>query len=152
MDATDKKILALLQRDASQSVESIAEAVGMTATPCWRRIRKLEQDGVLKARVALVDPTALKLGLTAFVAVRTNQHTEAWLKKFVDGVRAMPEVVELHRLSGDIDYLLKVVCPDMARFDQVYKRLIRVADLSDVSSTFSMEALKVTTELPLEYA
>ncbi len=152
MDATDKKILQLLQRDAAQSVESIAAAVGITPTPCWRRIRRLEQDGVIRRRVAIVDPAALKLGLTAFVAVRTNQHNEVWLKKFVDGVQGMSEVIELHRLSGDVDYLLKVVCPDMASFDRVYKRLIKIAELSDVSSTFSMEALKVTTELPLEYA
>jgi Lrp/AsnC family transcriptional regulator len=151
MDSTDRKILQLLQRDASLSIEQIAEAVAISTTPCWRRIRRLETTGVIRARVALVEPKKVNLGLTAFVAVRTGQHNEAWLRKFVGGVREMPEVIELHRLSGEIDYLLKVVCPDMARFDEVYKRLIRVADLSDVSSTFSMEALKVSTELPLDY-
>ena len=151
MDAIDRKILELLQRDASRSVEEIAAAVGVSTTPCWRRIRKLESNGVIRRRVALLDPAAVKLGLTAFVAVRTSQHNEKWLRKFVGGVQDIPEVIELHRLSGEIDYLLKVVVPDMARFDQVYKRLIGIAELSDVSSTFSMEALKVTTELPLAY-
>ncbi|MCZ8130293.1 MAG: Lrp/AsnC family transcriptional regulator [Steroidobacteraceae bacterium] len=151
LDPVDRKILQLLQRDAALSIEEIAEAVSISTTPCWRRIRRLESIGVIRARVALVEPRKINLGLTAFVAVRTNHHNEAWLEKFVGGVRGMPEVVELHRLSGDIDYLLKVVCPDMQRFDEIYKRLIKVAELSDVSSTFSMEVLKSTTELPLDY-
>lgn len=152
MDSKDRRILEMLQRDATASIEAIAAHAGLSTTPCWRRIRRLEQRGVIRRRVALVDPKALNLGLTAFVAVRTNQHTEAWLRRFTEGVASIPEIIELHRLSGDIDYLLKVVVPDMERFDAVYKRLIRVAELSDVSSTFSMEALKQTTELPLDYA
>ncbi len=151
MDATDKAILRELQRDSTASVADLAKAAGLSPTPCWRRVKRLEETGVIRRRVALVDPAAVNLALTAFVAVRTSQHTEAWLKKFAEGVRAIPEVVELHRMSGDIDYLLKVVCPDMRTYDAVYKKLIKVADLTDVSSTFSMEALKYTTELPLDY-
>jgi Lrp/AsnC family transcriptional regulator len=152
MDATDKAILRELQRDASIPIADLARAVGLSQTPCWRRVKRLEETGVIRARVALVDPARVNLALTAFVAVRTSQHTEAWLRKFAEGVRSIPEVVELHRMSGDIDYLLKVVCPDMRTYDAVYKKLIKVAELTDVSSTFSMEALKYTTELPLDYA
>jgi Lrp/AsnC family transcriptional regulator len=152
MDTTDKAILRELQRDATISIGDLARAVGLSQTPCWRRVKRLEETGAIRRRVAIVDPAAVNLQLTAFVAVRTSQHTEAWLKRFADGVRAIPEVVELHRMSGDIDYLLKVVCPDMRTYDAVYKKLIRTAELTDVSSTFSMEALKYTTELPLDYA
>lgn len=152
MDKVDRQILTILQRDATVPVAELARQVGISQTPCWRRVKRLEEQGVLQRRVAIVDPAKLNLALTAFVAVRTSQHTEKWLKQFTAGVRDIPEVIELHRMSGEIDYLLKVVCPDMRRFDEVYKRLIRVAELSDVSSTFSMEALKYTTELPLDYA
>jgi Lrp/AsnC family transcriptional regulator len=152
MDKVDRQILTILQRDATVPVAELARQVGISQTPCWRRVKRLEEQGVLQRRVAIVDPAKLNLALTAFVAVRTSQHTETWLKQFTAGVRDIPEVIELHRMSGEIDYLLKVVCPDMRRFDEVYKRLIRVAELSDVSSTFSMEALKYTTELPLDYA
>lgn len=152
MDATDKAILRELQRDATISIGDLARTVGLSQTPCWRRVKRLEESGAISRRVAIVNPAKVNLALTAFVAVRTSQHTEAWLRKFADGVRAIPEVVELHRMSGDIDYLLKVVCPDMRAYDAVYKRLIRAAELTDVSSTFSMEALKYTTELPLDYA
>ncbi len=145
-------ILAQLQRDASTPVSDIAESVGLSQTPCWRRIKKLEEEGVVARRVALIDPDAAGLKLTAFVAVRAARHDEAWLSKFTAHVRAIPEIVELHRMSGDVDYLMKVVCPDMASFDRIYKRLISGAEFSDVSSTFSMETLKATTELPLDYA
>ena len=152
MDSIDKRILAQLQRDASTPVSEIAESAGLSQTPCWRRIKKMEEDGVIRRRVALVEGAAVNLNLTAFVAVKTAQHSEAWLKKFSDKVDRIPEVVEFHRMSGDVDYLMKVVCPDMASFDQVYKKLIAVAEFSDVRSTFSMEKLKYTTELPLDYA
>jgi len=151
MDRTDKAILAILQRDSSTPVSEIAESVGLSQTPCWRRIKKLEEDGVISRRVALAAPAALNLRLTAFVMVKTAQHNEAWLTKFAEAVRRIPEVVELHRMSGETDYLMKVHCPDMERFDRVYKKLISVADFSDVRSSFSMEVLKTTTELPLEY-
>ncbi|MEO1252017.1 MAG: Lrp/AsnC family transcriptional regulator [Pseudomonadota bacterium] len=152
MDATDKRILAKLQRDSAASVSEIAESAGLSQTPCWRRIKKLEEDGVIARRVALIDPESVGLNLTAFVAVKAARHDERWLKEFAAHVQAIPEVVELHRMSGDVDYLMKVVCPDMARFDRIYKRLISGAEFSDVSSTFSMERLKETTELPLDYA
>lgn len=151
MDLIDRRILAQLQRDSSTPVSEIAESVGLSQTPCWRRIKKLEEDGVIARRVALIDPVAANLRLTAFVAVRAARHNEAWLAQFAALIRAIPEVVELHRMSGDVDYLMKVVCPDMATFDQIYKRLISGAEFSDVSSTFSMERLKATTELPLDY-
>ncbi len=151
MDGIDKGILAHLQRDSATPIGEIAESVGLSPTPCWRRIRKMEDDGTIRRRVALADPAALNLKLTAFVAVKTAQHNEAWLAKFAENVRRIPEVIELHRMSGDVDYLMKVVCPDMARFDIVYKNLISIAEFSDVTSTFSMEQLKYTTELPLDY-
>lgn len=151
MDRIDKAILAHLQRDAATPVSEIAESVGLSQTPCWRRIKKLEDDGIIRRRVALVEMGAANLTLTAFVAVKAAQHTDAWLKDFAANIRKIPEVVELHRMSGEVDYLMKVVCPDMARFDAVYKKLISSASFSDVTSTFSMEQLKYTTELPLDY-
>jgi len=152
MDKIDREILGILQRDAATPVAEISEAVGLSQTPCWRRLKRLEETGVIRARVALVDAAAANLALTAFVAVKAAQHTETWLKKFAANINAIPEVVECHRMSGDIDYLMKVVCPDMARFDAIYKKLIAVAEFSDVRSTFSMEELKYTTEIPLNYA
>lgn len=151
MDSVDKAILARLQRNADTPVAEIAESVGLSPTPCWRRIKKLEESGVIRARVALADMAAMNLRLTAFVAVKTAQHNEAWLRSFAEKIRTIPEVVEVYRMSGEIDYLMKVVCPDMAQFDRIYKRLIAIADFSDIRSTFSMEELKYTTELPLDY-
>lgn len=152
MDPTDKAILAILQRDSATPVSEIAESVGLSATPCWRRIKKLEEEGVIRRRVALADPAALNLSLTAIISVKTAQHNEAWLKRFADAVQRIPEIVEVHRMSGEVDYMLKVVVPDMAHYDRVYKRLIATAEFSDFTSTFSMEVLKQTTELPLDYA
>ena len=131
---------------------TIAERVHLSATPCWRRIQKLRDAGVIRKQVALCDPAKLNLGVTVFVSVRTNQHTQAWLEKFAKGVKEIPEVVELYRMSGDVDYLLRVVVPDIAGYDSVYKKLIKVADLYDVSSSFAMEQMKYTTALPLTYA
>ena len=152
MDSIDKAILALLQRDSDTPVAEIAESVGLSPTPCWRRIKKLEEQGVIRRRVALTDMKAVGLNLTAFVAVKTAHHTESWLNDFAASISRIPEVVEVYRMSGEIDYLLKVVCPDMAEYDRIYKQLISVADFSDVRSTFAMEELKYTTELPLDYA
>lgn len=152
MEIQDRSILSRLQSDSSQSVNEIAEAVGLSATPCWRRIKRLEDAGVIKRRVALLDAGKLNLGLTAFVSVKVARHDEGWIKSFADKIAQMPEIIEAHRMSGEIDYLLKIVCPDMASFDAIYKRLIRVAEFSDVRSTFSMEEMKSTTALPLEYA
>jgi Lrp/AsnC family transcriptional regulator, cysteine-sensing transcriptional activator len=152
MDRTDKTILTILQRASSTPVSEIAESVGLSQTPCWRRIKKMEEEGLIQRRVVLADKQALNLSLTAFVFVKTAQHTDSWLKSFADMIRRIPEIVEVHRMSGEVDYLMKVVAPDMAEFDRVYKRLISSAVFSDVTSTFSMEELKFTTELPLDYA
>ncbi len=152
MDAIDRKILDLLQSDADLPLAAIAERVHLSATPCWRRIQKLREAGVIRKQVALCDAASLNVGVTVFVSIRTNQHTQAWLEKFARGVKEIPEVVELYRMSGDIDYLLRVVVPDIAGYDAVYKKLIKVADLHDVSSSFAMEQMKYTTALPLDYA
>jgi len=151
MDATDKKILRHLQKDASLSVGEIAEKVGLSTTPCWRRIQNLEKNGVIKGRVALLEDNALNLKTTVFVMVKTARHDLDWFKQFSEAVASIDEVVEFYRMSGDVDYLLKVVVPDIQAYDRVYKKLIQKVPLSDVSSTFAMEKLKCTTELPLEY-
>jgi len=152
LDKIDRKILALLQKDATTPVAEIGRKVGLSTTPCWRRIQKMEEDGVIKGRVAVLDPMKVNAGVTVFVSIRTSHHSDAWMKRFVQGTRDIPEIVEIYRMSGDIDYLLKIVVPDIAGYDRVYKRLIKAVDLQDVSSSFAMEALKSTTALPLDYA
>lgn len=152
MDSTDKKILDLLQHDASLALGQVAARVHLSTTACWKRIQKLEAAGVIGRRVALLDAARLNVGVTVFVAIKTSQHNAAWLEKFAKVVREIPEVVEFYRMSGDIDYLLRVVVPDIAGYDSVYRRLIRGTELFDVSSSFAMEQLKYTTALPLDYA
>ena len=152
MDDIDKQIVQLLQADASTSVRDIADIVGLTATPCWRRIQNLERSGVISGRVALVDPLAVNLSLTALVLIRTNEHNASWTARFLETVERFDEVIEAYRTSGELDYMLKVVVPDMAEFDQFYLRLIEYIDLYDVRSTFVMEEMKRTTALPLSYA
>jgi len=152
MDRLDRKILECLQDDSSQSVADIAEHIGLSTTPCWRRIQKLEKTGVIRKRVALLDRHQLNLGVDVFVAIRTNQHNARWFEDFSAAVDNFPEVVEFYRMSGDIDYLMRVVVEDIAAFDNFYKRLIERVELSDVSSSFAMEQLKYTTALPLEHA
>ena len=152
MDRYDTQILALLQEDATLSVGELAEKVGLTSTPCWRRVQKLEESGVIRKRVALLDPGKLNVGVTAFVTVKTSQHSAKWLDKFHALVASMPEVIEFYRIAGDTDYLLRVVVPDIATYDAVYKKLIQGAELADVSSRFAMEQIKYTTALPLDYA
>jgi Lrp/AsnC family transcriptional regulator len=147
----DQKILNLLQEDATLSVAEIGERVGLSTTPCWRRIQNLEKAGIIQGRVTLLDAEKLNVGVTVFVAIRTNQHSLDWLEKFAAAVSKLPEVVEFYRMSGDVDYLLRVVVPDIAGYDAVYKRLISAVDLSDVSSSFAMEKIKSTTALPLTY-
>lgn len=149
LDRIDRRILKLLQQDATRAVADIAETVGLSQTPCWKRIKRLEEAGVIQRRVALVDGTRVGLGVTVFVAVRTSTHTDEWLDRFARGVAALPEVVEFYRMSGDVDYMLKVVVRDIADYDRFYKSLIKVAPLSDVSSSFAMEQIKYTTELPI---
>ncbi len=152
MDEMDLKILALLQEDGGLSNTEIADRIGLSATPCWRRIRQLEEAGTIRRRVALLDREALNVGVTVFVNVRTNQHTPDWLTRFAAAVEKIPEVVEFYRMAGDVDYLLRIVVPDIAAYDGVYKRLIASIDLYDVSSSFAMEEIKYTTALPLAYA
>ena len=151
MDLIDQKILEELQRDATLSTQALAERVGLSSTPCWRRVQKLEESGAITKRVALCDPDQLNVGVTVFVAVRTNQHSQAWFERFRGMIDGIPEVVEFYRMSGEIDYLLRVVVPDIAAYDQVYKRLIEGVDLFDVSSSFAMERIKYTTALPVRY-
>ena len=152
MDKFDKRILACLQKDASLPLAEIAERVGLSSTPCWRRIQNLEKAGVIDGRVALLDPAKLNVGVTVFVALKTSEHSQDWLETFAGHVDLIHEVVEFYRMSGDVDYMLRVVVPDIAAYDEVYKRLIAVGGLSDVSSSFAMERIKYTTELPLDYA
>ncbi len=151
MDRIDLRILDLLQRDATLSTSDIAEAVGLSTTPCWRRIQNLEKEGVITRRVALLDRDHLNVCVDAFVAIRTDQHNKRWLDAFAKAVAAFPEVIELYRMSGEVDYLMRVVVPDLAAYDSFYLRLIREADLHDVSSSFAMERIKYTTALPLTY-
>lgn len=152
LDETDKKILVLIQEDATRATAEIAEAVGLSTTPCWRRIQKMEEAGVIRRRVALLDRAALNVGVTVFVAVRTNQHNAAWFERFAKAVADIPEIVEFYRMSGEIDYMLRVIVPDIAAFDEVYKTLISRIDLADVSSSFAMEEIKYTTAVPVHYA
>ncbi|NYT67342.1 Lrp/AsnC family transcriptional regulator [Pusillimonas noertemannii] len=151
MDKLDRLILEQLQADCSLPINDLAERVGLSPTACWRRVQKLEERGVIRARVALLDGVRLNVGVTVFVAVRTSRHDARWLEQFHAAVSTIPEVVELYRMSGDTDYLMRVVVPDVAAYDQVYKRLIRMAELADVSSSFAMEQIKYTTALPLDY-
>ena len=151
LDKKDKEILQLLQADASLSLAEVAARVNLTQTPCWRRIQKLQAEGVIRKQVVLCDANKLNLGLTTFVTIRTSQHNEQWMQRFVAGATSIAEIVEIYRLSGDADYLLKIVVPDISRYDSVYKRLIRAVDLLDVSSAFAMETIKCTTALPLDY-
>ncbi|TMA28682.1 MAG: Lrp/AsnC family transcriptional regulator [Deltaproteobacteria bacterium] len=149
IDSIDRRILEELQHDAARPIEQIASRVGLTQNPCWRRIKRLEAVGVIQRRVAIVDAARLGIGLTVFVSIRTDQHNERWLERFASGVHKIPEVVELYRMSGETDYLLKVLARDVADYDRIYKQLIRVAELHDVSSSFAMEQIKYTTEVPL---
>jgi Lrp/AsnC family transcriptional regulator len=149
MDAIDRKILATLQEDASLSVAEIGHRVGLSSTPCWKRIQKLEAEGVILRRVALVNQDRIGLGLTVFVSVETGDHSQEWLSRFADTVRAMPEVMEFHRMAGDVDYMLRVVVADMQSYDAFYKKLIASVPLKNVTSRFAMERIKSTTVLPI---
>ncbi|MCZ6813850.1 MAG: Lrp/AsnC family transcriptional regulator [Alphaproteobacteria bacterium] len=149
LDHIDRQILRELQKDSSRSTAEIADRVGLSMNACWRRIKQLQRQGIVRKQVTLLDPNALGLGLTAFVQVRTSQHTEEWFDQFAGSIRQIEEVVEFHRVSGDYDYLLKVIVSDIADYDRVYKRIIKAAPLQDVTSYFSMEKIKETTEIPI---
>lgn len=152
LDEMDLKILKLLQVDATRPVAEIGKEVGLSTTPCWRRIQKLEETGVIKSRVALLDPEKVNASVSVFVSIKTDQHSLAWLERFHAAVQDFPEVVEFYRMSGDVDYLLRVVVPDIAAYDTFYKKLISRIEISKVSSAFAMERIKYTTVLPLEFA
>ncbi|MGQ0429153.1 MAG: Lrp/AsnC family transcriptional regulator [Gammaproteobacteria bacterium] len=150
LDKLDRQILRLLQKDASIPIQQVADEVGLSVNPCWRRIRRLEADGVIQGRVALVDPGKVGLGLTVYVRVKTQEHSAAWARRLAEVIADMPEILECHRIGGDVDYLLKVVVPDMEGYDRTYKELIQLLpSLADVSALFSMERLKSTTGLPI---
>ncbi|MCC0040497.1 MAG: Lrp/AsnC family transcriptional regulator [Brucellaceae bacterium] len=151
MDRLDRKILRLLQEDATLAVADIAKKVGLSTTPCWRRIQKLEEEGVIRRRVALLDPVKINARVTVFVAIRTASHSNEWLRRFSEVVQEFPEVVEFYRMSGDVDYLLRVVVPDIAAYDAFYQKLIARIEIRDVSSSFAMEQIKYTTQMPLDY-
>jgi len=148
LDKHDKAILVLLQGNASLSVADLADAIGISKSACWRRIQKMETDGTIRDRVALVDPHKVNLSLTVYVSIRTNQHNDQWAAKFREVAQRVPGVLEAYRMSGDLDYLIKAVVPDMPGYDKLYQELIK-ADLFDVSSSFVMETIKQTTQLPL---
>jgi len=149
IDMIDRRILALLQEDATFPIAEIADRVGLSQTPCWKRMKRLQEIGAISKRVALIDRDIVELPLVVFVGVSTGNHNEAWLEAFAAGASALPEVVEFYRLSGEIDYLLKVIVKDIAAYDRFYKRLIATAPLTNVSSSFAMEQIKFTTSLPI---
>jgi len=152
LDEMDVKILNLLQQDCTRSVADIGKEVGLSTTPCWRRIQKLEETGVIQRRVAILDAPRVNAGVTVFVSIKTDQHSLAWLERFHGAVVDFPEVVEFYRMSGEVDYLLRVVVPDIAAYDAFYKKLIGRIEIYKVSSAFAMEQIKYTTALPLEFA
>jgi Lrp/AsnC family transcriptional regulator, cysteine-sensing transcriptional activator len=145
MDATDTKILMLLQEDASISIAELAQRINLSQTPCWKRVQRLEATGVIQKRVALIDPEKVGLGLTVFVSIETSDHSGQWLQRFAELVSLMPEVMEFYRMAGDVDYMLRVVVPDMAAYDGFYKRLIEAIPLKNVTSRFAMQRVKSTT-------
>lgn len=149
MDATDRKILAILQEDSSLPVAEVASRVNLSQTPCWRRIQRLEESGVIRRRVALVDPEAIGLGLSVFVEIETGDHSAEWLERFAREVEAMPEVMEVYRMAGDVDYLLRIAVANMAAYDNFYRRLVAMLPLKNVTSRFAMERVKYTTAYPV---
>lgn len=152
LDDLDRKILAELQINASDSLEKLGERIGLSRNACWNRVRRLEEAGILKGRVALVDPDKINLGLTVFIAVRTNEHDPDWLETFAREIRSIPEIQGAYRTSGELDYLIRARVPDVAAYDALYQRLIRRVRLADVSASFVMQEIKETTALPLNYA
>ena len=149
MNIKDLAILRWLQKDGSLSMDELADRVALSKTAVWRRVRRLDRDGIIEKRIALIDQKAVGFGVTVFALIRTNQHSDRWYEKFSAAVLSIPEILEVHRTSGDVDYVLRIVAKDMQDYDRVYRQLIKKCDFSDVSSTFVMESIKQTTELPL---
>ncbi|MFM0154100.1 Lrp/AsnC family transcriptional regulator [Paraburkholderia sediminicola] len=152
LDKIDRQLLAVLQEDGALSVADMAAQIPLSVTPCWRRLQRLEKEGYVRRRVALLDAKRLNLSVTVFIEIRISQHSPSWLEQFSTTINQIREVVEVYRLSGHADYLLKALVPDIATYDVVYKRLISNLDLLDVRSSFAMETMKWTTALPLDYA
>jgi Lrp/AsnC family transcriptional regulator len=152
MDKLDRKILELLQKDGTLNATEIAERVGLSKVPCWRRIQRMRETGVIRQTVALLDAEALNVGTTVFVMMKTANHSAAWFDRFQKAVREIPEITEIYRMSGDVDYLMRIVVPGIEAYDVVYKKLIASIDLLDVSASFALETIKSTTALPLHYA
>jgi Lrp/AsnC family transcriptional regulator len=152
LDRTDRRILAILQEDSSLAVAEVAERVGLSQTPCWRRIQRLRADGVIERTVSLINPETVGLGLTVFIQIEAVDHSPDWLNQFTAAVSSMPEVMEVHRMAGEIDYLLRVAVADMAAFDAFYRNLIKAIPLKNVSSHFAMERVKSTTAFALDTA
>ncbi|HAU68739.1 MAG TPA: transcriptional regulator [Gammaproteobacteria bacterium] len=151
MDTYDRLILKHLQHNADISVAELAEKINLTANPCWRRLQKLQEQGFIHKRVALLDKDKLNLGVTVFINIRTRHHSQAWFEQFKAAIDELPEIVEFYRMSGSIDYMLKAVVPSIKSYDDVYQKLIAKVELEDVSAFFAMEEVKHTTELPLQY-
>ena len=152
LDDIDRRLLVELQLDASDSLEKLGERVGLSRNACWNRVRRLEESGILKARVALVDPDKINLGLSVFIAVKTNEHDPEWAEAFARATRAIPEIQAVYRTSGELDYLIRARVPDVAAYDALYQNLIRRVRLTDVSASFVMQEIKETTALPLGHA
>lgn len=152
MDKTDRRILDLLQHNGALTVAEIGDRVGLSKAPCWRRIQRLQQTGVIRQVVALLDPKALNVGTTVFVTVKTANHSAAWFNRFVKTLNEIPEVIEIYRMSGDVDYLIRIAVPDIDAYDKLYKKLISAVECLDVSASFALETIKSTTALPLHYA
>lgn len=149
MDEIDRSLLDILQRDATLPIVQMAERVGLSATPCWKRIQKLEAAGVITGRVAIVEPDRVGVGLSVLVSIEAGEHSREWLERFSLGVETLPEVMEAYRMAGDVDYMLRVAVADMAEYDAFYKKLIAIAPMKNVTSRFAMERLKHTTAYPL---
>lgn len=150
LDATDRRLLAELQRDATLTVDQLSDRLGLSRNACWRRMKLLEERGVIKGRVALVDPERLGLGLSVFVIIRTSNHDPDWLTKFREAVVSFPEIIGVYRMSGDLDYILRARVADVKAYDRLYQRLIAKVPLNDVSASFVMEEIKETTVVPVE--
>ncbi len=149
MDSTDRKILAILQEDASLPVADVARRVNLSQTPCWRRIQKLTDEGVILRRVALVNPDAIGLGLTVFVEIESGDHSKEWTERFSNALSELPEIMEIYRMAGEVDYLLRITVPNMEAVDDFYQRLIGMVPLKNVTSRFAMERVKYTTAYPV---
>ena len=149
LDQVDRKILYYLQRDASMTIKEIARKVNLSPTPCWKRIQRLEDEGIIRARVVLLDAAKVEAAVTVFISIKTDQHNTAWSEKFAYEMSNIPEIMEIYRMSGEVDYLLRVVVPDIAAFDNLYKKIIDRIALKDVTSTFAIEQMKYTTAIPV---